>query len=107
MPHAEPGEIKNRQGSAENKKRVAGKTQPLQQSVGAIGEEFQRTRIEVAEADRVIELQDAQREQRGEHHPGQPDVQRPETDLGRAVAPALFRNHVAQAEQGRPTASMP
>ena len=61
VAHAEPGKIEDRQRPAKNEKRIPGEAQPLQQSVRAIREELKRSRIEISDADRVIELHDAQR----------------------------------------------
>jgi predicted ArsR family transcriptional regulator len=49
-------------------------------------------------ADGLVELQDAERQQRGEAHPGQADVGRPEADARPALRPSLGRDEVAQAE---------
>ena len=99
VPHAEPAEVKHRQRSAQNEHRVTRQPHPFQQRERVAGNELQRAGVEITHAHRMIELDAAERKQRGKHHPGQPEVQRPEADFRRAVAPQFFGNHVTQAEQ--------
>src|SRR4051794_19780584 len=62
------------QNAAGDEQYVAGQPEPLQGSVGGVADELQRARVEVADIDRVVELQDPERQKGGEHHPGQSDV---------------------------------
>ena len=61
MAHAEPAKIQDRQSPAKNEKCISRKAQPLEQRICAIRKKLQRSRVEISHADRVIELQDAQR----------------------------------------------
>ena len=53
----------------------------------------------VAGVDRLVELDQPERQQGRERHPRQPDVERPEADLGEPIRPSVVRDQVAQAEQ--------
>ena len=99
MADAQVGDVERREGAAGDEHDVAGQPQPLDQRVGVVGEELQLARLEVAVVDGLVELQDPERQQRREAHPGQADVRRPEADPRPLLRPALGRDQVAQAEQ--------
>jgi len=48
---------------------VPGETQPLDQRVRVVREELQLARVEVPVVHRLVQLQEAEREQRREAHP--------------------------------------
>src|SRR5262245_35222203 len=77
IPDRRPSEPENGQRSADEHD-VAGEPHPLDPHRHPAGEELKRARLDVARAHRVIELQNAEREECGEGHPGEPEVQRPE-----------------------------
>jgi len=56
MPHPEPADIENRQGAPNNEHNVTRKTQPFKKRVLRVADEFQRTRIIIADAYGVIKL---------------------------------------------------
>src|SRR5687767_7054446 len=89
VAHAEPAEVEQRQNAADDKYYVARQANPLQEGVRLVGQELERAGLVVADAHGLVELQDAEGEERGEAHPGEPDVQRPEADLRRPLRPAL------------------
>src|SRR5215217_7838614 len=96
VAHAEVADVQQRQDTASDKDDVAGQTHPLDKGVGRVGYVFEGAGLVVAVADGLVELEDAQREERGEAHPGESYIQRPEADLGRPLRPALLGDKVPQ-----------
>ena len=95
----DPGDPDERQHTAEDEQEITGHPQPLQYDVAGLGDIAQGAGLVVAVVDRVPQLQDAERQQGGEDHPGQTDVERPEGQLRQLLRPALRRDDVAQREQ--------
>src|SRR5215207_3755190 len=107
VSHAEVADIEQRQDAASDKDDVSRQAHPLDEGVGRVCYVFEGAGLVVAVADGLVELEDAQGEERGEAHPGQPYIQGPEADLGCAVGPALLRNEVMQAEDREPSREHP
>src|SRR5215213_1285868 len=72
VAHAEVAEVQQRQHPADDEEDVARQTHPLEEGVRLVGQELQRAGLVVANAHGLIELQNTQREERGEAHPGEP-----------------------------------
>ena len=73
----------------------------------SVGQELERAGLVVADAHRLVELQDAQGEERREAHPGEPYVERPEAYLRCPLRPALLGDQVPQAEERQPRREHP
>jgi len=87
------------QNAVKDKDNIAGQPEPLQDLVGATPNIFEHARVVVTDVDGVIELDDAEREQCCEDHPGETEIERPEADLSGAIRPVFFLDDVAQAEE--------
>ena len=107
VPHPEPGDPQERQHAAADEDEVAGHAQPLQDRVARGVDERERAGLVVPVVDGVPQLDDAERQQGGEHHPGQADVERPEGNLREPVGPAPRGDEVSQREQGQAYAHHP
>src|SRR5215207_2849854 len=107
VSHAEVADIEQRQDAASDKDDVSRQAHPLDEGVGRVGYVFEGAGLVVAVADGLVELEDAQREERGEAHPGESYIQRPEAELGRPLRPALLGDKVPQAEEREPRRKHP
>src|SRR5215216_6894632 len=101
VAHAEVAEVQQRQHTADDEDHVARQANPFQEGVRLVGQELERAGLVVTDAHRLVELQDAQGEERSKAHPGEPDVERPEAPFRRPLRPALLRDQVTQTEEGQ------
>jgi hypothetical protein len=64
-------QVENRENAADNEYHISGKPEPFEHRISPTGNELQRPSIEIAAADRVIQLNNSQREEGSKYHPGQ------------------------------------
>src|SRR5664280_73440 len=95
ISQALPTQHDDRQSATHDKHDVTRQPDPFEYGKRATLDIVERTCVEVAERDRVIELQDAQRKQGRKTHPCETQIEGPETDLRQPVRPLVFGDHVA------------
>ena len=102
VAYTKPAQVEQRQYPTNDEYRMARQAQPLNPRHGLERQPLERPRLPVAATDGLVELHDTEREQSSEHHPGEPEVQRPEADLRRPLGPALPGIRYRRQNSARP-----
>src|SRR5438874_4254436 len=75
MADAQPAQIKQRQCAADDEYDVTWEAEPFNEDVSGLPKKFERARIEVAVLDRVVQLQQSEREEGSKNHPSKADIE--------------------------------